>query len=158
MKAVITAVVTLLLAATAQTASASFINNGDGTVIDTKTYLMWQHCTAPSTAITCGSVTPLVYTWDDALAYCNGLTLGGYNDWRVPNVKSLQSLVDTTKATSPTINTSIFPDTQKDNYWTSTTLAGTGDMAWYVRFDITVYLVSPVYKGDGLYVRCVRGG
>lgn len=158
MKAVITAVVTLLLAATAQTASADFTNNGDGTVIDTKTHLMWQRCTAPSTELNCGGVSPSRYIWDDALAYCNGLTLGGYNDWRVPNVKSLQTLVDVSKSTSPTTNTSYFTDTQQDQYWASTTLSGTGSYAWYVDFNITVYKVSALSKTNGLYVRCVRGG
>jgi hypothetical protein len=158
MRAVITAVAALLLAALSQTASAGFINNGDGTVIDSDTYLMWQRCTAPSTEINCGGVTPTVYTWEEGIAFCNGLTLGGYSDWRLPNAKSLQSLVDVTKTTSPNINTVYFPDTQLNDYWTSTTLAGTGSMAWYVNFDIVIAMVSPVDKRSGLYVRCVRGG
>ena len=158
MRAVITAGVTLLLATLTQTASAEFINNGDGTVIDSSTQLMWQRCSAPSTEFNCGSVTPVTYRWDDALTYCNDLTLGGYSDWRLPNVKTLQSLVDVTKTSSPNINTSYFPDTRQDDYWTSTTFAGTTPHAWYVNFNIVIDMVSGVDKRSGLYVRCVRGG
>jgi len=158
MKAVITMVMTLLLAAMSQTASAGFIDNGDGTVTDSNTYLMWQRCTAPSTEVNCGGVTPATYTWDNALAYCNGLTLGGYTDWRLPNIKSLESLVDVTKATGPNINTGYFPDTRLDDYWTSTTIAGTGSMAWYISFNLVYAIAFDLDKRDTIYVRCVRGG
>lgn len=158
MRAVITTVVAFLLAAVSQLASAGFINNGDGTIIDSSSYLMWQRCTAPSTEINCGGVTPIAYTWDDALAFCNSLSLGGYNDWRLPNIKSLQSLVDMEKPTGPNIDTTYFPDTPLDDYWTSTTMAGTGSMAWYVSFNLLYEVALGVDKQYGLYVRCVRGG
>lgn len=158
MRAVITMIVSLLLAVTAQTASAGFINNGDGTVIDSNTRLMWQRCTAPSTETNCGGITPVTYTWDNALAYCNGLILGGYSDWRLPNIKSLESLVDVTKATGPNINTTAFPDTQPDDYWTSTTLTGTGSSAWYISFNLVYEIAMGLDKRNGIYVRCVRGG
>lgn len=158
MKALITAGAALLLAVMSQTATAAYINNGDGTVIDDNTQLMWQRCSAPSTESSCGGVTPITYAWEDALAYCTDLTLGGYNDWRLPNIKTLQSLVDVAKTSSPNIDSASFPDTQLGDYWTSTTLAGTGSMAWYINFDILIYMASGKDKWDVSYVRCVRGG
>ena len=54
-----------------QSNESNFIDNGDGTVTDTETGLMWQKATAPGT-----------YNWQNALSYAEGLTLGGHSDWR----------------------------------------------------------------------------
>lgn len=134
---------------------AAFQNNGDGTITDTTTNLMWQRCTAPSEEINC-AVTPLPYIWDDALAYCNALTLGGHFNWRVPNIKALHSILDAAKTTAPVIDTNNFSDTESASYWSSTTLSGTGGMAWYVDFSISLVMTSPVSKLDPQYLRCVR--
>ena len=79
----------------------NFIDNGDGTISDTSTGLMWQKATAPGT-----------YTWEQALTYCENLTLpaGGYSDWRLPNRNELQSIVDYSRY-NPAIDTTFFPDT-----------------------------------------------
>jgi len=134
---------------------AAFQNNGDGTITDTTTSLMWQRCSAPSQEVNC-AITPLLYNWDDALAYCNGLTLGGHTNWRVPNIKSLHSIYDAVKNIAPAIDTNIFSDTEVAPYWSSTTLTGTGGMAWYVDFSIGLVMTSTSSKLDLRYVRCVR--
>jgi hypothetical protein len=66
----------------------NLVDNGDETVTDTETGLMWQKATAPG-----------IYTWQQALAYAEGLELpsGGYSDWRLPNRNELQTLVDYTR-------------------------------------------------------------
>ena len=68
-------------------AQAALQNNGDGTITDISSNLMWQRCTAPSKEVNC-TQTPLVYTWDNALEYCNTLSLGGHTNWRLPNIKA----------------------------------------------------------------------
>jgi len=123
-----------------------FVDNSDGTVTDTATGLMWQQATAPGT-----------YTWEQALTYCESLTLpaGGYSDWRLPNRNELQSIVDYSRY-NPAIDTTYFSGTVASNYWSSTTLAnGTSD-AWFVVF----YNGSVGYggKAGGYSVRAVRGG
>jgi len=123
---------------------ARFVDNKDGAVIDTKTGLIWQKDTAPDT-----------YEWQDALSYCKSFTLAGHNDWRLPNINELQSLVDYTRC-SPSINTSLFPNTVSSYYWSSTTYAGRPNYAWYVNF--LGGLVSYSYKSRNGYVRAVRGG
>lgn len=145
------------LSAVTQVTYAHFQDNSDGTVTDLNTQLMWQRCSAPSEETNCGGVSPALYAWEDALTYCNDLALSGYSDWRLPNIKELHSIVDVTKNTEPTIDTTFFPDTQAVNYWTSTTAAGTTDFAWYVAFSIGYVMTSVVTKGEWLSARCVRG-
>lgn len=161
MRAIVSILLALSLSAMAQVAHAGFSNNSDGTVTDLSSSLMWQRCSAPSEETNC-SVSPLLYVWDDALAYCNGLGLGGYTDWRLPNIKELHSIIDATKTSAPNINISYFPDTKTDNYyWSSTTFADTTGYAWYVDFNIGgagFVMTSPLSKTDSLYARCLRGG
>ncbi len=69
-----------------------FTDNGNGTVTDNLTGLMWTKDASPEA----GGVGVEKVNWETALNYCNGLTLGEYTDWRLPNVKELQSLIDWT--------------------------------------------------------------
>ena len=107
---------------------------------------MWQKATAPGT-----------YTWEQALTYCENLTLpaGGYSDWRLPNRNELQSIVDYSRY-NPAIDTTFFPDTVASNYWSSTTYADNTSYAWYVYFSYGG--VGNYSKTSSYYVRAVRGG
>lgn len=60
-----------------------FTDNGDGTVTDQATGLMWQQADNGEGLL-----------WQDALSYAEGLDFAGYTDWRLPNAKELQSLLD----------------------------------------------------------------
>jgi hypothetical protein len=64
-----------------------FIDNGDGTVMDSATGLVWQKADSGRTL-----------NWPEALAYAEALELAGTNDWRLPNAKELQSIVDYSRA------------------------------------------------------------
>ena len=140
----------------AKVAHADYQDNANGTVTDLNTNLIWQKCSAPAVEATCGATSPVPYSWDNALAYCNALTLASYTDWRLPNIKELHSIVDATKTTDPTINTGYFTDTQAAYYWSGTTFVDTMGMAWYVNFSIGIAMTSPIDKLDSHYVRCVR--
>jgi hypothetical protein len=74
----------------------SYTDNGDQTVTDNVTGLMWQQAIAPGT-----------YSYAAALAYCPTLTLGGHSDWRLPSIIELISLVDYGSSTA--INGTYFP-------------------------------------------------
>jgi len=102
-----------------------FINNGDGTITDNATGLMWV--ANPASAGVGGT-----YTWDDAIAACKNLKFAGYGDWRLPNIKELVSIVDY-GAHNPTINTAYFTS-QSLLFWSSTTSACYTSGAWLIDF------------------------
>lgn len=131
----------------------NLIDNQNGTVTDNATGLVWQQGEAGG-----------YMTWESALSYCEGLSLGGNTDWHLPNIKELESLTDDTRY-NPAIDTSFFPNAYA-NYWSSTTggsypcwvgpCGGTFN-AWYVSFSYG-YVDPSSSKGSGhLYVRCVSG-
>lgn len=105
-----------------------FKNNGDGTVTDRATGLMWTKA---------DNGRPL--SWEDALAYASKSTMGGHSDWRLPSIKELQTLVDYSKSTNsrniaargPAID-AVFQLTDKEAWlWSSTTHIETGG-AYYM--------------------------
>ena len=112
-----------------------FVANGDGTVTDVATGLQWQQA---------DSGTGL--NWEDALAYAEGLELAGHDDWRLPNAKELQSLVDYSRAPDATDPGAVGPAidpifTLGDDdgwYWSSTTHMDGPTLEWaaYVCFGI----------------------
>ena len=95
------------------------------------------------------------YTWEQAIAKCEGLTYAGYNDWRLPNIKELQSIVDYNRQ-SPSINITYFLNTQNSVYWSSTTYVPGSSYAWFVNlYDGSMGFNETINVN---YVRCVRGG
>ena len=76
----------------------NFVNNNDGTITDKATGLMWQQADDGQSR-----------DWENALSYAENLTLAGYSDWRLPNAKELQSLVDYTRCPSYSNSTTINP-------------------------------------------------
>ena len=125
-------------------ASAELVDNKDGTVTDTETGLMWQQDEA------------LYMNWETALSYCEDLELAGYDDWRLPNINELQSLVDYSKH-NPAIDTS-FPNAESSGYWSSTTGSSNAVYAWIVYF-LSGFVDGFSYdKSYSYYVRAVRSG
>jgi len=107
-----------------------FTDNKDGTITDQATGLMWM--VADSGWFKAGDVKDGTLNWEDALAWSERLNFAGHSDWRLPNAKELQSIVDYNRSPdttdSPAINP-IFQSTEIVNmagmkdwgyYWTST--------------------------------------
>lgn len=127
---------------TPTTITNHFTDNGD-TITDNLTQLVWQKIPNPN-----------ALTWEQALAYAEGLTIGTSSDWRLPNIKELQSL-NNELATNPSVFTPYFSNLGIKFYWSSTTLPNQTLSAWYwsTIFGITTYSA----KTGTNYVICVRG-
>ncbi len=76
----------------------SFMDNGDGTISDLATGLMWQKCDSG-----------VGMDWEDALSYAESAEYAGYSDWRLPNIKELQSIVDYSRSPQTTLSAAIDP-------------------------------------------------
>jgi len=120
-------------------------DNGDNTITDSRTSLVWQKQDDGTTR-----------TWEDAITYCEGLTLAGQSDWRMPNIKELITIVDYTTA-NPEINWTYFPNTHATVYWSSSTGADFTFTAWSLHFGYGTSDTSDKTTFPE-YVRCVRGG
>lgn len=130
-----------------------FTDNGDGTVTDNLTQLIWlkdAYCSGTG-------------TWTQALTDCNALAHGSCElsddssagDWRLPNVKELQSMIDYSQLNPALPSGHPFTNVQSDYYWSSNTYAGYTDSAW-VMYMYYGY-VSSYIKTDSYSVWPVRG-
>jgi Protein of unknown function (DUF1566) len=102
---------------------AGYVENGDGTVTDVKTHLMWMQCAQGQTGPQCEGVV-LQYTWDLAMRIPETVNrrggFAGYTDWRLPNLQELQSLIR--MDSHPTICLDAFPNAPEALFWSSTQL------------------------------------
>lgn len=122
-----------------------YVDNGNGTITDKKTGLIWQKIPLSTTK-----------NWFQALYYAENLAFAGYDDWRLPNIKELQSISEINFA-NPSVNPTFFPSTNSSIYWSSTTLKSPDTTkAWTVDFQFG--LASYNLKNENHYIRCVRGG
>jgi hypothetical protein len=141
-----------------------YVANGDGTLTDNQTGLMWEMQTsACSGEITCMNNT---YTWSSTLALADGTLFTGFIaglnggdyyspstgqvvsagpgscfanhcDWRIPTIAELQTIIETTASGCDSGSPCIDPafgPTQPSNYWSSSSTAGNTQNAWVVYF------------------------
>ncbi len=100
---------------------------------------------------------PLDPNDDTATEYCTALSLGVYDDWRLPTSVELEGIVDYGRV-SPSIDTTYFKHTSSSHsYWSSTTYGGAKRYAWGVYFG-SGYTFNYYAKRFDLFVRCVRVG
>jgi len=134
----------------------SYTDNGDFTVTDNRTGLMWKKCSKGQTNDSTCTGAASTNIWSAVLTQCTSLTNpGGYTDWRLPNVRELMSIVDYSVG-SPSIYAAHFPNTVASYYWTSTSYVSDPSAAWRVLFSYGQ--VSNFSKTTNHYVRCIRGG
>ena len=99
--------------------AARFVDNGDGTLSDVVTGLMWKRCPEGLSGEDCSNGSASTLVWGGSMKAARDSTYAGYDDWRLPNMKEMQTLVDVTK-NNPAQDTSVFPNpTNVLNYWTS---------------------------------------
>jgi hypothetical protein len=156
-------------------ASLRYMDNGDGTITDMNTILQWEKKSAD------GSIHDVdkTYSWDEAfsvhVAGLNAMNFAGYNDWRVPNIRELQSIMNY-EAVTPAISEPFNHDCEPGvtvltgsctaptptgpwnfSYWSSTSAQVNPWTAYYGGFHGGD--VNPEDKSAGRnHVRAVRGG
>ncbi len=133
-----------------------FTDNLDGTITDNLTCLIWdQDANRPNEE----------QTWANAVETCDKSTANGHDDWRLPNVRELQSLIHygvANPAVPDTLGTEKwseddpFNNVQSSFYWSSTTDASNTPLVWLVGFFNGNVVIS--VKTGSKYVWCVRGG
>ena len=111
-----------------------FVDNGNGTITDNATGLTWMQ--EDSGALISGTTVSGGLNWQDALNWCESLAYAGFTDWRLPNIKELQSIVDYSRSPDTTNSPAIDPLFQSTyltnginnnsypnyaHYWSSTT-------------------------------------
>lgn len=94
-----------------------FTLNGDGTVTDTITSLMWQQSDGGE------------MTMEDATLYCDTLTLGGYSDWRLPNAHESFSILNH-QHSNPAMDPAVFPVSEAEYWWTGTRQVNDNNKVW----------------------------
>lgn len=137
-----------------------FVDNGDGTVTDVATGLMWKQCLegVSGTGCTSGSVTSM--TWQQALQRGVDAAFAGHTDWRLPNMNELESLVER-RCDDPAINARFFPNTPGNSWvWSSSPDAYRPSHAWSVFFYNGFVLSYNKESGDpgDPHIRLVRAG
>ena len=138
-----------------------FVDNGDGTVTDSVSKLMWMRCALGQNwqADTCTGAAGVV-NWSQAQRQAQRLNLQAqafYNDWRVPTLRELASITDRSCAT-PRTNASVFPHTPAAGFWTATARPGepAGQRVFVLSFGLAG--AAPALKDDQHHLRLVRTG
>ena len=129
-----------------------YVDNGDGTVTDSATGLMWQKSDDGEWK-----------TWAEALEYCEGLSLAEHDDWRLPDMKELASIMKFDDHESGSLYMDPVFESKNQNpygfyiYWSSTARATHPSCAWTINFSGV-----PEFSDDGKTLRrltrCVRLG
>ena len=104
-----------------------FVDNGDGTVTDRATGLTWAQADSGTGM-----------TWEEALQYAEDLKLAGHDDWRLPNAKELQAIVDYTRSPDTTDSPAIAPV-----FHTTAITNESGDKDWPFFWTSTTHLDGP---------------
>ena len=147
----------LALASSAWSEENTFDDNGDGTIIDTKTGLMWQEQEDGRRI------------WNDSLEYCKGLSLAAHSDWRLPTLEELESLWDDA-GSKPDIRKQYFPSMKISGepdqllgtiapYWSSTIVKiGAANGVGFLDFANGQIQAATQNMALPFYARCVRLG
>ncbi len=118
-------------------------SQGSGSIIHESTRIVWQSGKSDTTL-----------TQAEAETYCNDLSQGGTDDWHLPTLMELMTIIDYSRS-SPVVDETYFPGDGTDQFWTSSAYAGAANNAWYLDFSDGTSQYSDT--GELKYVRCLVG-
>jgi hypothetical protein len=113
-----------------------FVDHGDGTVTDRATGLMWMQKDSGK-----------AMNWEEALEFAENLVYAGYDDWRLPNAKELQYIVDYSRSPDTTGSPAIHPMFQ-----TTSIVNEAGEKDYPYFWTSTTHLDGPVLGANAVYV------
>ncbi|MEO9944834.1 DUF1566 domain-containing protein [Paraglaciecola sp.] len=114
----------------------NFVDNGDGTITDAATGLTWQQADSNEGL-----------NWQSALEYTENLSLAGHDDWRLPNAKELQSIVDYTRSPATSGSAAINPIFQ-----TSSIINEADEKDYPYYWSSTTHLDGPIPEKNAVYI------
>ncbi len=103
---------------------------------DSKTGLMWQRCFAGASGSDCSAGELQRMSWAAAHQYVeqvNAQGVAGFNDWRLPNVRELSSIVEL-RCVEPALNVAIFPNAPSERTWSASPYQFYPHYSWFVDF------------------------
>lgn len=143
------------------TTTAHLTDNNDGTISDSKTGLMWKKCPEGYDWNQfgfglCGASSQTSFNWKNALLQAQQVNGGTgenftHTDWRLPNIKELQSVAEM-RCNNPATNATVFPDMPE--LWSSSPLVGSAAQVW--RFSAYYGEITYSDKDSTISVRLVR--
>lgn len=141
--------------------ASRFQDNGDGTVTDVESKLMWMRCSSGQRWLGNRCVgTAATYGWADARRQAEQVNRDGaafYNDWRLPSLRELATITDR-RCRNPRTHAAIFPETPSAAFWSATPRPGdtAGERALALSFGAEGVLLAR--KDERLHLRLVRTG
>ena len=138
-----------------------FQDNGDGTVTDLESKLVWMRCADGQKWGDQRCVgAAQAYVWSEAQRHATRISRDGtafYNDWRVPSLRELATITDR-GCKNPRTNLAVFPDTPAAPFWSSTPRVGNaeGERAMALSFGHEGVMVAA--KDERFHLRLVRTG
>ncbi len=137
-------------------------HNGDGYASDTDSGLMWEIKENGDNATDLNNPNDAdnTYSWADLSTFIdnlNAISYAGYSDWRLPNVKELETIIDlSVPEPGPVVIQDVFINCRQDFYWTNTPDAADSSRAWAIDFSSAGEVTAS--KTNAYHVRAVRGG
>jgi hypothetical protein len=143
----------------ASTLAARFVDNGDGTITDRESRLMWTRCSAGQqwSAAGCAGEASSV-DWGAAQSLANEVNKRGtyfFSDWRLPQLRELATIVER-DCGDPRVNLAVFPGTPGEFYWTASPRAGEPSRARIYALSFGPEGVEAMQRAEANHVRFVR--